>query len=351
MHEAIQCALLGNGHVSPNPRVGCVIVRDQQVISRGSHKQYGGIHAEVDALRSFHGDPSTSTMYVSLEPCAHVGKQPPCVDAILASGIRRLVVGMIDPNPHVAGHGVEYLRQQGIDVIVGVLQDSCLWLNRWFSHHATTGRSYVTAKIATSLDLAVTAPIGAERWITSQESRSVVHAMRAEYDAVMIGIGTVLADDPLLTVRDASGRNPIRLIIDTACRTPLGSQIVQTAGEIRTIILCDEGSMDSDSADQLRTAGLEVIGVTAAESTLDPSAIVSITGALGISSILLEGGPRLLRSFLNSDRVNELVLHVAPAFLNPDIRWFESVEPSGFRARSCTLVGPDLHAVYTVDQS
>ncbi|MCX6139997.1 MAG: bifunctional diaminohydroxyphosphoribosylaminopyrimidine deaminase/5-amino-6-(5-phosphoribosylamino)uracil reductase RibD [Candidatus Kapabacteria bacterium] len=351
MHEAIQCALLGSGNVSPNPRVGCVIVRDDEIIARGWHKNYRGIHAEVDALQSFQGEPSTATMYVSLEPCAHIGKQPPCVDAIVASGIPNVVVGMTDPNPLVAGRGIAFLRDHGINVTEGILRDACQWTNRWFSFHVLTGRSYVTSKIATSLDLAVSAAAGSGRWITSPESRQIVHTMRSEYDAVMVGVGTVLADDPLLTVRDANGRDPIRLIVDANCRTPLTSKIVQSAKEIRTVIFCSENSIDSMIARELQVAGVSVVGMPSTDQRLDPEAIVATSGEMGISSILLEGGPRLSQSFLNASCVNEIALHIAPTFLNPAEHWFESVAPQGFHAHSCSLVGPDVHLVFTSDRS
>ncbi len=349
MRHALNLALLGTGAVSPNPRVGCVIVRDSEIVAKGWHHRYGDVHAEVDALRSFSGDPQHATMYVTLEPCCHTDKQPPCVDAIVASGIKRVVVGMIDPYSRVSGRGIASLRARGIEVIVGVLQEECGWANRWFSHHVTSGLSYVAVKIATSIDMAIAAPSTVGRWITSEASRAATHALRNELDAVMIGIGTAVADNPLLTVRDVAGRNPMRIIVDPHCDLPIESHLVQTANNVRTIIFCDESSLHGTRAEDLRAKSIEVLSAQTAAEGLDPLSIIRTTGKMGIASILLEGGPRLVSSFFRAHCVHELNIHMAPVVYATGARWFNSHSHTDSLAlHSCDVVGPDIHLVYTV---
>lgn len=351
MKVALEEAHRGSGWVSPNPRVGCVIVRGNEIVATGHHRRFGDIHAEVDALRTFSGDAADATMYVTLEPCAHKGKQPACTDAIIASGIKRVVVGVEDPNPLVSGKGIQILEEHGIEVIRGVHEDECRWMNRWFAHHITRGSSYVTLKAATSIDLGASAPQGQDRWISSEKSRIVTHTLRSEYDAVMVGIGTVRADDPLLNVRLTEGRDPIRIIVDPDCATPPSSKLVATAKETRTIIFCGQHSVASEQAEVLRGHGLEVIGTAGTSAELDVPSIVRLTGEMGIASILLEGGPHLASSFLHEGCVNELILHVAPKFFAVDNRWFRDITPMDITLRSCTSVGPDVHIVYTIGRS
>lgn len=351
MAEALKEAYRGSGSVSPNPRVGCVIVRNDTIVATGYHHVFGDIHAEVDALRNFTGDASTATMYVTLEPCAHDGKQPACTNAIIASGIRRVVVGIVDPNPIVSGRGIEILRTHGIEVVVGVLKDECTWMNRWFIHHIEHRSSYVTLKVATSIDLGASAPVGRDRWISSAESRRVTHELRSEYDAVMIGIGTLIADDPFLNVRHVDGRDPIRLIVDPRCETPPTSNVARSATSNRTIVLCHEEHAHGERAQTLRTCGIEVVHVSGSEHYLHPQAIIEATGSHGISSILLEGGPQLAHSFLNEQCVNEMILHIAPTFLGVEHVWFNKVNPATLTLHSCIAVGQDVHITYTIGRS
>ncbi|MBK6761354.1 MAG: bifunctional diaminohydroxyphosphoribosylaminopyrimidine deaminase/5-amino-6-(5-phosphoribosylamino)uracil reductase RibD [Ignavibacteria bacterium] len=351
MQLALDEAHRGSGWVSPNPRVGCVIVRDNELVAKGHHQRFGDVHAEVDALRAFSGDASTATMYVTLEPCAHDGKQPACTNAIIASGIKRVVVGTVDPNPLVSGRGIQILEEHGIDVIRGVRENECQWMNRWFSHHITSGTSYVTLKAATSIDLGASVQQGHDRWISSEESRVVTHVLRSEYDAVMVGIGTVLADDPLLNVRLSEGRDPLRIVVDPNCETPPTSKLAATAKEIRSVIFCGHHSVESEQAMILRGLGFEIIGTAGTTSHLDVATIIRTTGTMGIASILLEGGPTLAASFLNAGCVRELILHIAPAFLGVENTWFKHITPMDITLRSCTSVGPDVHIVYTVTRS
>ncbi len=351
MAEALTEARRGTGFVSPNPRVGCVIVCNNSIVATGYHHVFGDIHAEVDALRNFTGDASTATMYVTLEPCAHDGKQPACTKAIITSGIKRVVVGIVDPNPIVSGRGIEMLRTNGIEVIVGVLEDECTWMNRWFIHHVLTGSSYVTLKVATSIDLGASAPMGSDRWISSAESRRVTHELRSEYDAVMIGIGTLHADDPFLNVRHVDGRDPIRLIVDPRCETSPTSNVASSATSNRTIIFCHEEHANGGRANTLREKGIEIISVSGSDQNLHPPAIAEAAGSRGISSILLEGGPQLAHSFLNEQCINEMVLHIAPTFLGVEHVWFKKVNPATLTLHSCIAVGQDVHITYTIGRS
>ncbi|NIR47436.1 bifunctional diaminohydroxyphosphoribosylaminopyrimidine deaminase/5-amino-6-(5-phosphoribosylamino)uracil reductase RibD, partial [candidate division KSB1 bacterium] len=202
----------GRGRVSPNPMVGAILVKDNRILAQGYHKLFGGAHAEVEVLNALKGEATGSTLYVNLEPCSHYGKQPPCVDAIVKSGINRVVIGSQDPNPAVAGKGIQHLREQGIEVQVGVAEDACKELNEAYFKHIVTQFPFVTAKIAQTLDGRIAASNGNAQWITSEASRRLGHKMRAEHDAILVGIGTVLADDPQLTVRLAKGEDPKRIV-------------------------------------------------------------------------------------------------------------------------------------------
>ena len=214
MQECLRLAERGRGSVSPNPMVGAVLVRKGRVLGRGYHARFGGPHAEVNCLGSVRGSTADSTLYVNLEPCAYYGKTPPCVDAVIAAGVREVFTAMKDPNPRVAGRGIRKLRSAGITVHVGLLGDEAKRLNRAFIRHTTVRRPFVHLKIAQSLDGMIAGPRRDNRWITSSASRALVHRMRSEHDAVLVGAGTIRADNPLLTVRSARGRNPHVVILD-----------------------------------------------------------------------------------------------------------------------------------------
>ena len=229
MRRAIELALKGTGYTDPNPRVGAVIVKDGRIIGEGYHERYGELHAERNALAHCTEDPSGSSVYVTLEPCCHHGKQPPCTDALIEAGVSEVIVGSPDPNPLVAGKGIEILRKAGINVTVDFLRAECDAINEMFFYYITKELPFVTMKYAMTLDGKIASATGKSRWISSPESRKVVHEMRAQHMAIMAGIGTVLADDPMLNVRDAEGLDPVRVICDTDLRTPLSSKVVTTA--------------------------------------------------------------------------------------------------------------------------
>ena len=312
MRMALELALKGRGWVSPNPVVGAVIVRDDgTIIGQGYHERYGELHAERNALKNCMEPPAGATMYVTLEPCCHHGRQPPCTDAILEAGIRRVVVGSGDPNPRVAGGGIRILREHGIEVVEGVLKEECDAVNEIFFHYIQTGRPYVVMKYAMTIDGKIAAYTGLSKWVTGEEARAHVQKLRHELSAIMVGVGTVLADDPMLNCRIPGLTSPVRIICDTHLRTPLDSKVVQTASEIPTIIAtCCE---DERAVLQYTEKGCRVLNVAkSGDLHLDLQDLVSKIGAEGIDSILLEGGGTLNWSALESGIVNRVMAYVAP---------------------------------------
>ena len=310
MRLALQLAKKGCGLTSPNPMVGAVIVKDGRVIGQGWHEKYGQPHAERNALADCTADPRGAVMYVTLEPCCHYGKQPPCVDAILAAGISRVVIGSADPNPLVDGKGAAILRSHGIEVTEHVLQDECDRLNRVFFHFITTKRPFVVMKYAMSMDGKIAAYTGASRWVTGETARNHVQQSRLQYSGIMVGVGTVLADDPLLSCRIAGGRNPVRIICDTHLRTPLQAQVVTTAKKIPTILA-------TCCADQSRhtayiEAGCRILCLNSKDGHIDLSRLMERLGEEQIDSILLEGGGTLNWAALESRIVQQVQAYIAP---------------------------------------
>ena len=310
MRLALELAERGRGWTNPNPMVGAVIVKKGQIIAQGWHRRYGELHAEREALRACTEPPVGATLYVTLEPCCHQGRQPPCTDAILASGITRVVVGSGDPNPLVAGKGLEILRSHGVAVETGVLQAECDALNRVFFHFIRTGRPYVVMKYAMTLDGKTATRTGASRWITGETARRQVHQDRHRYAAILVGSGTVLADDPLLTCRMEGGRNPLRVICDTHLRTPAESQIVRTAGEVPTVLAAVSPAPERRAA--LEAAGCRVWDLPGRDGHVDLDALMARLGAEGIDSVLLEGGGALNWAALAQGAVQRVQAYVAP---------------------------------------
>lgn len=325
MRKALKLAQNGCGFTSPNPMVGAVIVKENRIIGQGWHRAYGGLHAEREALASCEEDPAGGTMYVTLEPCCHYGKQPPCTDAILKAGIRRVVTGSKDPNPLVAGKGSRFLREHGIEVTEHVLQKECDRLNEVFFHYIQTRRPFVVMKYAMTMDGKISAYTGASKWITGEAAREHVQAQRHRYTAIMAGVGTVLADDPLLTCRIPGGKSPVRIICDTRLRTPLTARVVATAGEVPTILACcedsPEGSSPRESSEALsmeekrkalEKAGCRVLPVGKKDGRPDLLRLMELLGQEQIDSILLEGGGTLNWAALKSGIVNRVQAYIAP---------------------------------------
>ena len=323
MRRAIELAKKGSGHVNPNPLVGAVIVRDGEIIGEGYHECYGQLHAERNAIanakkrgHSLEG----STIYVTLEPCCHYGKTPPCTEAIIEEKIARVVVGSDDPNPLVSGKGFQMLREKGIEVIPHFLKEECDAMNHVFFHYIRTGTPYVAMKYAMTMDGKIACYTGDSKWVTGEESRAHVQTLRNHYKGIMAGIGTVLADDPMLNCRIEGGRDPIRIIADSHLRIPMDSQLVRTAGQQPLIVACLPDA-DEEKAAQLQEKGVEVLripGVTTADITEEQKEVISLPvlmkelGARKIDGILLEGGGQLNESALQAGIVDRIYCYIAP---------------------------------------
>lgn len=315
MLRAIELAKKGLGAVNPNPLVGAVIVKDGRIIGEGYHARYGMLHAERDAFSKLTEDATGAEMYVTLEPCCHYGKQPPCVEAIVEHKIAKVYCGSNDPNEKVAGKGFAYLREHGIEVVTECLKEECDALNNVFFHYITTKTPYVIAKYAMTMDGKIAAYTGESKWISNEASRARVQMMRNEYVGIMVGIGTVLADDPMLTCRMQGGRNPIRIVCDTKLRIPLESNLVKTADEVPTIVAYGDDYKDEDKLNQLEAAGVILIALPVVDSHIDLNELMQRLGERGIDGIMLEGGGTLNYSALEAGIVNEVSMFIAPKIL------------------------------------
>lgn len=325
MRRAIELAKKGSGHVNPNPLVGAVIVRDGEIkiIGEGYHECYGQLHAERNAIANAKKRGNSlegSTIYVTLEPCCHYGKTPPCTEAIIEEKIARVVVGSDDPNPLVSGKGFQMLREKGIEVIPHFLKEECDAMNHVFFHYIRTGTPYVAMKYAMTMDGKIACYTGDSKWVTGEESRAHVQTLRNHYKGIMAGIGTVLADDPMLNCRIEGGRDPIRIIADSHLRIPIDSQLVRTAGQQPLIVACLPDA-DEEKAAQLQEKGVEVLripGVTTADITEEQKEVISLPvlmkelGARKIDGILLEGGGQLNESALQAGIVDRIYCYIAP---------------------------------------
>lgn len=310
MQLALELAKKGCGWVNPNPMVGAVIVKDGQMIGQGYHERYGQLHAERNALKNCSVSPEGATIYVTLEPCCHYGKTPPCTEAIIQSGICRVVIGSSDPNPLVAGKGIQILRSHGIEVTTNVLKEQCDQLNQVFFHYIQTKTPYVVMKYAMTMDGKIATHTGKSKWITGEKAREQVHYDRHRYMGIMVGINTVLTDDPLLTCRIPHTKNPIRIVCDTKLRIPHSAQIVQTAKEIPTIIATC--CTDSEKQQPLLDSGCEIIVTPMYNNTIDLCYLMKRLGEHKIDSILLEGGGTLNWSALQTGIVQKVQAYIAP---------------------------------------
>lgn len=318
MHRALE--LGAQGTPSPNPHVGAVIVKDEKIVGEGWHERAGDAHAEAMAIKKAKKKADGATMYVTLEPCNHVGRTPPCTDAILAAKIKRVVIGCVDPNPNVEGGGIAKLQKAGVEVVVGVCENEARKLIAPWAKYVTRSLPYVTLKLAVSLDGRIATRSGHSKWVTGEEARARVHALRAQADAVAVGIGTALADDPRLTVRDAPGPSPMRIVFDTKLRLPPDSRLVQSAREVPTWVICShEAQMDAE--EQLTSKGVEVLrAATSPEGRIDVRAAMELLASRGVVTLLVEGGAELAGSFFATRLADELHVFVAPILLGPRAR-------------------------------
>ncbi|MGD0673818.1 MAG: bifunctional diaminohydroxyphosphoribosylaminopyrimidine deaminase/5-amino-6-(5-phosphoribosylamino)uracil reductase RibD [Polyangiaceae bacterium] len=305
------------GTPSPNPHVGAVVVKDGEVLGVGHHERAGEEHAELVALRRARGRTQGATLYVTLEPCNHVGRTPPCTEAVLGADLARVVVGCSDPNPHVTGGGVARLRSAGLRVDVGCREPEARRLIAPWGKFVTSGIPFVALKLGLSLDGRIASRTGASKWVTGPEARARVHLLRAQQDAVIVGIGTVLADDPRLTVRDAPGNSPLRVVFDTKLRIPVTAQLVQTARDVPTWVVCTTDAASS-AEEQLVERGVEVLRAPpSAEGRIDPLAGLRLLASRGVVRAMIEGGAELAGSVLAGAAVDELHAFIAPILLGP----------------------------------
>jgi diaminohydroxyphosphoribosylaminopyrimidine deaminase/5-amino-6-(5-phosphoribosylamino)uracil reductase len=355
--RAIELASRGAGSVRPNPIVGAVVARAGEMLGEGWHQEFGGAHAEVNAIEACGlADLSAATLYVSLEPCCHEGKTPPCTEAILQAGIRRVVVASDDPTEKASGRGLGILRDEGVEVVLadGELAASARLLNQAFRKHARVGRPWVLFKSAMTLDGKVATRSGDSKWISSEDSRELAHRWRAAVDAVVVGIGTALADDPQLTARPDGlllevGTQPRRVVFDSLARLPATSQLVAAAAEIPLTVIVSRAAARAET-DALEAAGVQVLVATGENEPARVRSALDQLGALGVSSILLEGGPHLAGAFLDAGEIDEIRLFLAPLLLGGsaarDPLEGEGVEriSEALRAISfdCESVGEDL---------
>ena len=326
MRRAIELAKMGLGRTNPNPLVGAVIVKEGAVIGEGYHHVYGDLHAERDAIKNCKekgNDPAGATIYVTLEPCSHFGKQPPCIHAVKEAGISKVVIGSRDPNPLVNGKGTRWLRENGIEVIEDFLREECDSLNEIFFHYINTKTPFVALKYAMTMDGKIATKTGESKWISGEKSREHAHSLRNKYTCIMAGIGTVLADDPMLNCRIAGGRNPVRVICDSSLKIPLESNIVKTAKDIPTIVACTRiATVDSkenadintstraDKIASLQKAGIEVF--TTDGDKVDLKALMTHLAEKKLDSVLIEGGGEINFSALNAGIVNKVYAYIAP---------------------------------------
>ena len=314
MTLALELAHRGRGQVEPNPMVGAVLARDGQELARGWHKRFGGPHAEIVALtaaRRVGADMDDATMYVTLEPCCHHGKTPPCTDALIAAGVPRVVVAIEDPDPQVAGGGVAKLSEVGIDVTVGVCQAEARRLLAPYTKLRTQHRPWVICKWAQTTDGYLALPPEAGRWISGESSRAYVHNLRGECDGVLVGVGTVLADDPLLTNRGRRGAQPCRVVLDSHLQTPPESQLVRTADQ-SPVLIATTADADSRKADDLVKAGAECIKLPSDGTGICLGALLDELGSRDWMHLLVEGGPKVLDSFICGGLADELMVFVPP---------------------------------------
>jgi diaminohydroxyphosphoribosylaminopyrimidine deaminase/5-amino-6-(5-phosphoribosylamino)uracil reductase len=359
MRRALQLAIHGEGRVEPNPMVGCTLVRDGQVIGEGYHHVFGGPHAEIDALSTLHSsdDARGATAYVTLEPCCHHGKTPPCSRALIDAGIQRVVVAMRDPFPKVNGGGIAQLRDAGIDVTIGVLQPEAESLNAPYLKRIRTGMPWVIAKWAMTLDGRIATVARDSQWITSPAARSEVHRLRGRVDAIAVGMGTVVDDDPMLTARPSDGSLPPRLaqrIVFCGHRLPTTeSKLVRTANDV-PLVLMVSNQIDQQQCDQLRRAGVVIITVDSNEPTTMAMQALQWMGRQSMTNVMLEGGSGLLASFFECDQIDECQVYIGAKVVGGR----EAPGPIGgagvqriadarrFRLMATDVLEGDLRAVY-----
>ncbi len=334
MKRAIELAKQGVGWTAPNPLVGAVVVKNGRVIGEGYHRKYGELHAERNALAACTEDPAGATLYVTLEPCCHYGKTPPCTEIIIEKKIAKVVIGSRDPNPKVAGKGARILREHGIEAVEDYMREACDALNPVFFHYITTKTPYVVLKFAMTLDGKIATRTGASKWITGEAARNHVHQLRGRYAGILAGIGTVLADDPMLNCRIDGAHQPLRIILDSHLRIPMGSRLVRSAKEYPLLIVCNESTRDREEGtnriQKLEEAGAKVWTLPEKNGHPDLNVLMQRLGEEKIDSVLIEGGGTVNEAALKAHIVHHVYAYIAPKiFGGEDAK--TPVEGSGIR--------------------
>ncbi|RHW38395.1 bifunctional diaminohydroxyphosphoribosylaminopyrimidine deaminase/5-amino-6-(5-phosphoribosylamino)uracil reductase RibD [Lysinibacillus yapensis] len=315
MQLALDLAASAKGRTNPNPCVGAVLVKNGVIVGTGLHRKAGEPHAEVHAFNMAGEHAKGATLYVTLEPCSHYGKTPPCAKLVKESEVSRVVVATMDPNPSVAGRGINLLKEAGIEVEVGLLEEEARQLNERFIHNMLTDKPFVISKFAMTLDGKIAAHTGHSQWITSVEARQHVHELRDRVDGILVGVGTVLADNPSLTTRLSykKGKNPVRIILDSELKTPLNSNVADTT-EAQTIIVCGKDA-DNEKIGQLKEQGVQILTVSKTDSGLDLDETLHELFKAGITDLMVEGGADVNASFLRGNHINKFLVYIAPKVL------------------------------------
>ena len=323
MKKALDLAVKGRGFTSPNPMVGAVVVKAGKIVGKGFHKAAGSAHAEINALDDAGPAAKGATLYVTLEPCNHSGKTPPCTEKIIETGIRRVVAAMVDPNPDVRGGGIDVLKSRGIDVTVGVCEAQAENLNEMFIKYVRTKRPFVILKCAATLDGRIATRTGDSKWISGEASRAFVHRLRHAVDAIMVGINTVRMDDPKLTTRlpddtvKTNGLDPTRIILDTRLSIPENAKVLQLLSDSDTIVVTGD-SVSEEKKDKIKKRGSRVIASPVEDGLIALDPLMDRLGALGMTSILIEGGSRVIASALSAGIVDKIIFFYAPKILGGD---------------------------------
>jgi diaminohydroxyphosphoribosylaminopyrimidine deaminase/5-amino-6-(5-phosphoribosylamino)uracil reductase len=324
MKRALRLAKKGMGKVSPNPMVGAIIVKDSKIIAKGYHKKFGGPHAEIEALNELKekgGKTEDAILYITLEPCCHYGKTPPCIDALLKEKFSKIVICNIDPNPKVNGKGIQILKDHNFSVVACILEDEGRELNQAYFKYIKTKMPFITVKLAQSLDGKIATISGDSKWISSPPSLKFVHQLRREHDCIMVGIKTIIKDNPLLTVRAVKGRNPLRIILDSKLKIPLDARILNKDLGGETLIVTTK-KVAVKKMDNLKNKGIEVLQVESDnEGKIRLFDLFSSLGKKGISSVLVEGGGEVVYSLLKKNMVDRLILIIAPKIIGQGIGW------------------------------
>ena len=347
---AIELAKRGSGFVSPNPLVGCVITKNNKIIGAGYHQKYGENHAEVNAINSAVESLEDTTLYVNLEPCSHYGHTPPCVDKIIESKIKRVVIGTLDVNPLVSGNGVRKLKKAGIEVKVGVLEKECTELNKFFFKYITKKIPYVTLKIAQTLDGKIADESNYSQWISSSESRKLVHSLRSNYDAVLIGSRTASIDNPLLTVRLTEGRNPWRVVLDSNLKLRTDLRLFKQNADGKTILVTSKESISKkNKIKKLSDLGVRIIFVKKnGNGKLNLKNVLKELAILEISSVLVEGGSEIFSSFVRQNLFDDIMVFISPKILGNGVSAFGSIKINDLnktyrlKIKNSEIIGEDL---------